>query len=199
MALSGVRLDNRPPVTTPIETERLVLLPFSSPCLRESLAGHRERAGSLLGCVFPPDWPGDMDDVLALRLSQLERDPGLADWLLRGVCLKSELRIVGTIGFHDAPGNEDVERVSPGAVEMGFEIEPAFRRQGIAREAALALMNWAHDRHGVRRFLASVRPDNLASLGLTAGLGFMRIGHHIDEIDGYEDIFEKVLGGNPDP
>ena len=38
--------------------------------------------------------------------------------------------------------------------------------------------------------MVSIRPDNSPSLGLAAQLGFVRIGHHIDEVDGWEDVFE---------
>ena len=52
-------------------------------------------------------------------------------------------------------------------------------------------MRWAREEHGVRRFVVSISPDNLPSLGLAAKLGFQTIGSHLDEIDGPEDIFER--------
>ena len=54
-------------------------------------------------------------------------------------------------------------------------------------------MRWAHQVHGVTRFVLSIRPDNTASQALAAGLGFVRIGSHIDEVDGLEDILEHRL------
>jgi GNAT superfamily N-acetyltransferase len=78
----------------------------------------------------------------------------------------------------------------PGAVEFGFTVFPSFRRQGYAREASLAMMRWARQTHGVIRFILSIRPDNTASQALAAQLGFVRIGSHIDEVDGLEDVLE---------
>ena len=37
--------------------------------------------------------------------------------------------------------------------------------------------------------MLSIAPDNQASLGLARKLGARRIGEHVDEIDGPEDIF----------
>lgn len=36
----------------------------------------------------------------------------------------------------------------------------------------------------------TIRPDNRPSQALTAQLGFVRIGSHIDDVDGLEDILE---------
>jgi RimJ/RimL family protein N-acetyltransferase len=52
-------------------------------------------------------------------------------------------------------------------------------------------MDWAWLRHGVDRFIASVSPDNAPSLRVVAKLGFVRIGSHMDEVDGPEDVFER--------
>jgi RimJ/RimL family protein N-acetyltransferase len=51
-------------------------------------------------------------------------------------------------------------------------------------------LNPAHAPPGRTTFVVSIRPDNAASLSLAAQLGFVKIGHHIDEVDGWEDIFE---------
>ena len=71
-------------------------------------------------------------------------------------------------------------------------LEP-FRRQGFAREAAEALLNWAREQHGITRFVVSIRPDNVPSLALARRLGFQRIGEHLDEVDGLEHIFRLEL------
>jgi len=98
--------------------------------------------------------------------------------------------MVGHIGFHAAPGAEYFRPFSPGAVEFGFTVFPDFRRQGYAREASLALMRWARQTHQVTKFVLSIRPDNAISQALAAQLGFVRVGTHLDEIDGLEDVLE---------
>jgi len=107
--------------------------------------------------------------------------------------LRANRVMVGHIGFHTKPGAGYLRPYSPAAVEFGFEVFPPFRRLGLAREASLALMHWATTVHGQRMFIVSIRPDNVSSQALAAQLGFVRIGSHIDEVDGVEDILELRL------
>jgi RimJ/RimL family protein N-acetyltransferase len=53
------------------------------------------------------------------------------------------------------------------------------------------MLDWAGER-GVHRFIASVRPDNAASLGLVRGFGFVQTGTQMDDIDGLELVLEAV-------
>jgi RimJ/RimL family protein N-acetyltransferase len=127
----------------------------------------------------------------------MEKDPAYEPWSLRAMVLRSERSMVGHIGFHTAPGDEYLAPYSPGAVEYGFTVFEPYRRRGYAREAALAMMHWAGEVHNQQTFVVSIRPDNGPSLGLAAQLGFVKIGHHIDEVDGWEDIFQ--LRRQPQP
>ena len=173
-----------------IQSERLDLIPMTPAFLRASIAGDLGEAQKHLRLSVPANWP-DIRDVLVLRLQQLESDPELQPWLLRAIALRESRMMIGHIGCHTAP--------SAGAVEFGFTVFSPHRRRGYAREAASALMRWAHEAHGVRRFVVSVRPDNVASQGLVAQLGFVRIGSQADELDGVEDILEiaYVSSNNP--
>lgn len=175
-----------------ILTARLDLVPFTPEFLRESLAGNLAEAERLLGSALPAVWP-DSVGTFRLRLGQLEADPSLQPWLLRGMVLRATNRLVGRIGFHDRPGAESLRVLSPGAVELGYTVEADYRRQGFATEAAEALMQWARTEHGITRFVVSISPENAPSLGLAAKFGFRRIGSHLDEEDGPEDIFERVV------
>ena len=65
---------------------------------------------------------------------------------------------------------------------------PEFRRRGLAEEVALGAMDWAARWHGVSRFVVSISPENGPSVAMARKLGFARIGGHMDEADGYEDI-----------
>ena len=178
-----------------IHSERLDLVPLTPAFLRAMLGHDLAEAERTLG--FPlPDGLLDSMDVMALRLEQLEADPSLQPWLLRALVLRDSQVMVGHIGFHTAPDAEYLQPYAPGGVEFGFTVYPPFLRQGFAREASKALMGWAHKMHGVTRFVMTIRPDNLPSQALAAGLGFMRIGSHIDEVDGLEDILEHRLAND---
>ena len=175
-----------------IPTARLDLVPFTPGFLRASLEGDLAGAERILRATLPAGWP-DYPDIHRRRLAQLEADPPLLRWLIRGMVLRSERRLIGHIGFHTAPGAKYLNILSPEGVEFGFDVFARWRRQGFAFEAAAALMHWARARHGVKRFIVSISPANAPSLGLAEKFGFRRIGAHVDEVDGPEDIFERVV------
>lgn len=133
------------------------------------------------------------------RLDQLRADPTLQPWLLRAVVLRNESRMVGHIGFHSRPGEKYLDELAPGGVELGFTVFETWRRQGYAREASESLMDWAHRLHGVTRFVVTIAPTNIASSWLAQRLDFRRIGSHVDEENGPEEIFERRLGGQQSP
>jgi RimJ/RimL family protein N-acetyltransferase len=132
-----------------------------------------------------------MLDVITRRLAQLLADPSMQPWLLRAIGLRHTGTMVGHIGFHARPGADYLRELAPGGVEFGYTIFAPFRRRGYAREACRALMDWARREHGVTRFVVSIGPTNVASIALAQQLGFRRIGSHIDEVDGPEQIFER--------
>ncbi len=104
----------------------------------------------------------------------------------------------GHIGFHSQPSPEDLREMTADGVELGYEVDEPFRRQGFAKEAALTLMRWAFDYHYQRCFVLSIAPDNEPSLALAHSMGFGEIGSHMDEEDGLELYFERRLDRWPD-
>ena len=175
-----------------IRSARLDLVPFEPEFLRASLAGDLVRAEQLLGAKLPADWPAP-PDIYQLRLGQMEKDPSLLQWLMRGMVHRESGVLIGRIGFHTGPGPEYLRELSPGGIEFGYTVFEGHRRRGFATEAAEALMRWARMKHGITRFVVSISPENLPSRGLAAKFGFRRIGSHIDEVDGLEDIYERVV------
>jgi ribosomal-protein-alanine N-acetyltransferase len=175
-----------------IRAQRIDLVPLTPPFLRFALDDDLAAAARILGLSLPESL-ADLRDLFALRLHQLEAEPALQPWLLRAMALREKRMMIGHIGFHTAPGAEYLRSLVPGGVEFGFTVFSPFRRQGYAREASRALMHWAHQYHGTTRFVLSIRPDNIASQALAASLRFVRIGSHIDEVDGLEDILEHRL------
>jgi [ribosomal protein S5]-alanine N-acetyltransferase len=57
-------------------------------------------------------------------------------------------------------------------VDLGFALLPGFRAHGYAFEAAAAVLAHAEAAWGLTRVLAITSPDNEASIGLLAKLGF---------------------------
>jgi RimJ/RimL family protein N-acetyltransferase len=138
-----------------------------------------------LGFEDPHGFLDGADDVIALRLADLEANPRVAPWLLRAIVDRETRAAVGFIGFHGAPDPR-------GMVEVGYEVLPAFRRRWYAREA-LAVIEVFAAREGVRVVRASVSPENTASSALLERARYIHVGEQIDEIDGRELVYEKMM------
>lgn len=165
-----------------IRTERLDLVSVGTDFMRAALDGGKPAAEKVAGIVLPDGWVKEIELLLTYRLQQIEADQDTQPWLLRLILERSSGSFVGYINFHGPPGPE-------GWAEIGYTIEPAYRRRGFALEAARGYFAWAMDR-GVRRFRASVSPDNEPSLAMVAKMGFEQVGVQWDDIDGKELVFE---------
>ncbi|MCA1826537.1 MAG: GNAT family N-acetyltransferase [Myxococcales bacterium] len=105
------------------------------------------------------------------EMMDLERKNGCTLW-----AVMREEELIGVCGFRTPD-------------ELGF----AFRRDawgnGYAQEAAIACIAWAA-RRGVRRILASVRPENAGSRRVLDRLGFTDTGKRSE--DGLWCIYERL-------
>ena len=168
-----------------LTTERLELHPLPLPLIDAVLAGDLDRARELA--------PYDITDatfatdryVLELRQAQLRADPTEQPWLYRAAVRRGGREVVARGGFHAPPDGD-------GTVEIGYSVQPAWRRQGLATELAAALIGWAREQ-GAARCLASAAPDNVASQVVLDRLGFVRTGEAMDDVDGLEWVFTLEL------
>jgi RimJ/RimL family protein N-acetyltransferase len=174
-------------VTPPITTTRLLLVPMTLAFLEASLTPDRALLSTLIEATVPDEWP-DSIDLVRLRIRQLRRDAALEPWLLRAIVERESRRMIGHVGFHGAPGAEHLDAYAPNAAEFGYTVFPSWRGRGYATDAARALMQWARSQR-VTNFVVSIRPDNAPSLAIAQKLGFVRVGQHIDEVDGLEYVF----------
>lgn len=173
-----------------IETPRLILRLLPPEALAALVARDRAAASRAAGCdlsTFPEEEIG----IAEWRLKDLKKEPLYRRWSLRAMALKPDLRFVGHFNFHTRPDPEYLKELSPRSVEFGYFVMPAYRRQGFAEEAAVAMMNWAAGTQGIGRFVVSVSPENAPSVAMVRKLGFAPIGSHIDDKDGYEDILAR--------
>lgn len=175
-----------PDVTsTGVASERLDLVPMTLDLMEALLRGDRESAQQMVGYRIPADWPDSIDSTLRFRAAIALAQPDALPLLFRAMVLRADSRVVvGRIGFH-GPADDT------GMLEIGYEVFPAYRRRGYAREAVLAMFGWAARDPAVLRFRASVSPENLASRNLVSGLGFIEVGTQWDEQDGEEIVFER--------
>ena len=76
-------------------------------------------------------------------------------------------KLVGTTGIHDRPDGR--------GLALRFAFDPASRGGGLAREAASAALNDAHDRAGLHVIVAVAREDNLASRTVLGSIGMRHV------------------------
>lgn len=184
--------------TQRVETRRISLELIAPHALDAIAQGRLDEASRLTGCdltTFPEAERG----IAAVRLKDLAAHPDYLPWSLRLLRLKPDLRFAGYFNFHSRPDPDYLRALAPGAVEFGYFVLPEYRRRGLAEETALGMMDWAARAHGIGRFVVSVSPENAPSVAMARKLGFARIGGHMDEEDGYEDILSRSWPLPPGP
>lgn len=122
-----------------------------------------------------------------MRSEQLVTRPGDAPWVTRAVVVAGIRNPVGLAGFHGPPD-------AVGMVEVGYRIDPQYRRSGYARQSLETLLAVARAHPEVRVVRATISPDNLASRALIANYRFAEVGEQWDAEDGLELIFEAPAG-----
>ena len=139
--------------------------------LRTELADPSQLA-ALLGVDVPASWPpGEYDrDAIVYFLSQYEiRGPEAIGWYGWYGVRRAEgalpALLVGAGGYFGPPSAD-------GTVEIGYSITDEVRGEGYGTELAQALTNRALRHPGVRRVIAHVQADNVASHIVLKRAGF---------------------------
>jgi RimJ/RimL family protein N-acetyltransferase len=159
-ARRGRPLQNEPPVPAP--TARLFFRRWTAADLPLALTLWGDpRVTALIGGPF------DGERVGALLASQIAAD--LQYWAL---FLRADSAFVGCCGLRPRP---------PGAttLEIGFHLRPERWGQGLAVEAARAVIGFAFTALGAAQLFAGHHPDNAASARTLQRLGFR---HTHDEL-----------------
>jgi [ribosomal protein S5]-alanine N-acetyltransferase len=157
-----------------------------SPEALAALAARELAVAEALSPVPLTPWVVTDDAVVGTwqrRAVQVVDVPEDVEWVTGVIWSEDVGSVVGQAGFHGAPD-------AAGMVEVGYQVDPAYRRQGFARAALLPLLPRARAEPEVRTLRATVSPENSASLALIAQLPFVEVGEQWDEEDGLETIFE---------
>ena len=126
-----------------------------------------------------PDWRG----TWRIRSEQVAEDPASAGWVTGVIWDERQQVAVGRAGYHGPPDES-------GMVEIGYAVDPAYRRRGYARAALEALLRRAAHEPGVETVRVTISPDNTPSYALASQYGFAEVGEQWDEEDGLEIIYE---------
>ncbi|MFD1827330.1 MULTISPECIES: GNAT family N-acetyltransferase [Mumia] len=122
--------------------------------------------------------------VWRMRARQVVDDPASAEWVT-GVIWDEDAEVaVGRAGFHGPPDTD-------GMVEIGYEVDPSYRRRGFARAALTALIARADADPTVAVVRVTIAPDNTPSRDLALPFGFVHVGEQWDKEDGLELVYER--------
>ncbi len=177
---------------TEIVSTRLRIAPMTVEALDALQAGDRSLLERLTGARFPDplEPPPNTDDALDFFRERLRENPEIAPWWFRLIVDRDSGAAVGSIGFVGPPDAE-------GAVLFGYSVYPSYRRQGIATEAATALVEWALRQPDVTRVQATIPPGHIASEGVAARAGLARTDRVLDDPDeGPVVVWERLKGSS---
>jgi RimJ/RimL family protein N-acetyltransferase len=179
-----VRLDEQVDQPERRRAQHVRIVHLTAPVFRALVDGDLAAANAVspvpLSAYFVgAEWRG----VWQMRRRQVEEDPVSAGWVT-GVIWDERLQVaVGRAGYHGPPD-------SSGMVEIGYAVDPAYRRRGYARAALEVLLQRAAGEPRVRTVRVSIGPDNVASYELASQYGFTEVGEQWDDEDGLEIIYE---------
>jgi ribosomal-protein-alanine N-acetyltransferase len=176
----------------PIETDRLVLVSMTTRFLRALFENDLDRAQSSVEFAVSRPCSLAGSAFIERRLELIEKDRSQHPWMYRAVVRKTDQQMLGHISFHHKAPDPDLLDYSELAAELGYTIEPPYRRHGYAKESAIAMMEWAGREHGVRDFILSIQPDNAPSLALARSMGFDVVGEQMDDVDGLEYVMKAT-------
>ncbi len=163
---------------TAVATPRLYLQPLPAEALAALIGEDRATLEAATGAHFPEPLlaPPLMDDALPHFLDIVRGNPAHARWSAWLIVERATGAAVGSIGFAATPD-------AAGTITIGYSIYPSHQRQGMASEAALALVAWALAQPEVRRVRATIAPGHIASERVAASAGLHRTGRIEDDPD----------------
>ncbi len=185
--------------TSPIRTRHLSLVVLEADCVDALAAGRRATPPF----VVPTWWPDDEARVALWFLRErLQAFTGQEAWRPRAMVDRAGV-MIGHAGFHLPPRPLAKALADPsfcgviddagaGAVEIGYTVFPPSRGQGLATEAVTALTESAFATDDVEAVVATVVPENRASLRVLYRVGgFQQVGTCQDDAGRLELVFVK--------
>ncbi len=170
---------------SPLQTERLTLLPITRDLVEAVLAGDRALAEKIAGARFPDLWPGRalVERAFSCPIEKLRRDPDAWLWGARVLVPKGENVIVGSVVLNGRPEG--------GVVEVAYGVDEAFQGKGYATEGTRAVVTWALEQHEVARVQACTFPWHRASQKVLEKVGMHQVGFRETDMFGDLLLYER--------
>ena len=133
-------------------TKRLRLVPFKLPIVQAAMIGDTE-LGKVLGVTVLSDW--------------IDQEWGWGNLVIQ----QAENTLIGHVMLKIIPDIPDPTGSPTGALEIGYQIAPSYRRQGYGSEATKAVLDWAFSQPSVEKVTAGCYADNIGSKRLLEKIG----------------------------
>ena len=150
-----------------IETPRLQLIPCDLAHF-EAILDDEQKLETLLHVKLADDWLGFDAAQEAMRPSyeHLKSHPEILGWWTYLFVHKPDRTLIGLGGFK-GPVNE------AGMVELGYAIAPAYRRRGLASQAAQGMIEYSFAHPAITRVDAHTLPEKNASTRVLEKVGMI--------------------------
>ncbi|CAD5913897.1 GNAT family N-acetyltransferase [Planktothrix agardhii] len=153
-------------------TKRLRLVPFKLPIVQAAMIGDIE-LGKVLGVTVLSDWiDQEFYDNLPEIANILNKSPLQGEWGWGNLVIQqAENTLIGHVMLKIIPDIPDPTGSPTGALEIGYEIAPSYRRQGYGSEATKVVLDWAFSQPAVEKVTAGCDADNIGSKRLLEKIG----------------------------
>lgn len=160
-----------------LQTERLFLVIADLPKLEAIVSEDWAALSALLGGVdIAEHWLHFPEAMIWMRDYLQDHEAELGWWNFL-IIHRQDVRLIGTCGYKGEPNFH-------GEVEIGYEIADSYQGQGLATEAARALVDHAFTHESVKFITANTLGETNASNHLLQKLGFQFVGEEVDLEDG---------------
>ncbi len=157
-----------------IDTKRLKIIQCNQEILSAAIDGTLENK---LDIIVPENWTEFGVEALNYSREKLMIAESEQSWWTYFPIYKSENKLIGSGGYMGKP-TED------GAVEIGYEIAPDYRNQGLATEFSKALIENAFRHEAVNHIYAHTLGEINPSAKVLEKLGFDKVEELQDPTDG---------------
>ncbi len=167
-----------------MKTARLKLISFEEKYFEAIENNDNLMLGKMLGVQPPKDWT-HFPEAMPFFFDFIRQNPHQKQWCSYFIIHSIDNELIGTCGFKGAP-------TEGGIVELGYEIRDDYQRQGLATEAAAALVQFAFSQNITMVWAHTLASEN-PSCSVLRKLGFVQTLTIEDPEDGIIWRWERPL------
>ena len=159
-----------------IETHHLELIPCDADILSAAIKGN-EMLAEKINCAVEENWTEFGIEALQYALDRLSESEEQQKWWTYFPIHKKDKMLIGSCGYKGKP-------TADGKVEIGYEVAPKYRNQGLATEITKGLIENAFKHQRVHSIMAHTLAEDNPSTKVLQKCGFEKVDEINDPDDG---------------